>query len=111
MAGIGDDFEFQSPANQSSSPDGGGSSFPRVALIAAIVAILLGAAVGYFVFQSRRAPASQASPKPAAAPAPAAAADQIEHIDLPALDDSDALVRQRIGILSSNPLVTAWLGT
>jgi hypothetical protein len=29
----------------------------------------------------------------------------------PALDDSDALVRQRVGVLSSHPLVSAWLGT
>jgi hypothetical protein len=35
----------------------------------------------------------------------------VERIELPPLDDSDALVRQRIGILSSNRLVAAWLGT
>jgi Protein of unknown function (DUF3014) len=111
MAGIGD-YEYQSPANPPSPSDGGGSPIPRVAVIAAVVAILLGAAVGYFVFKSRRPYATEAAaPKAAAAPAPSAAADEIEHIDLPALDDSDALVRQRIGILSSNPLVTAWLGT
>ena len=111
MAGI-DEHEFQEPAGSPSysSGDGGGH---RVALIAiAIGGVAVLAVIGYFIFSGRTSPSRASAPATPAAPqASKAGGDEIEHIDLPALDDSDALVRQRIGILSSNPLVAAWLGT
>jgi hypothetical protein len=111
MAGI-DEHEFQEPAGSPSysSGDGGG---PRVALISiAIGGVVVLAVIAYFIFSGRTSPSrASATATPAAPQASKAAADEIEYIDLPALDDSDALVRQRIGILSSNPLVAAWLGT
>jgi hypothetical protein len=111
MPGI-DEHEFQEPAGSPSySSEGGGG--PRVALIAiAIGGVVVLAVIAYFIFGGRTSPSRASAPATTAAPqAPKAGADEIEHIDLPALDDSDALVRQRIGILSSNPLVAAWLGT
>ncbi len=115
MAGIGE-YEFQSPGSPPPpppappEPTGGGNL--RLILAGVAIVIVL-AAAAYFVFTSRvTRPA--ATPQASAAPPPAAkteAADDVEHIDLPPLDDSDALVRQRVGILSANPLVTTWLGT
>ena len=112
MAGI-DEHEFQEPAGNPSYSSGGGGGGPRVALIAiAIGGVVVLAVIAYFIFSGRTSPSrAAATAAPAAPQASKASADEIEHIDLPALDDSDALVRQRIGILSSNPLVAAWLGT
>ena len=112
MAGI-DEHEFQEPAGSPSYSSGGGGGGPRVALIAiAIGGVVVLAVIAYFIFSGRTSPSrAAATATPAAPQASKASADEIEHIDLPALDDSDALVRQRIGILSSNPLVAAWLGT
>ena len=114
MAGIGDDYQFQAPTDSPPPPEGAGpggpNNFTRIALIGVAVLILAGAAYWFF---GRRTPppATAAQATTAPAPAPTATADDFEHIDLPPLDDSDALVRQRIGILSSNRLVAAWLAT
>ena len=113
MAGI-DEHEFQEPAGSPSYSSGGGGGGPRVALIAiAIGGVVVLAVIAYFIFSGRTLPSRASATATPAAPQASkpGAADEIEHIDLPALDDSDALVRQRIGILSSNPLVAAWLGT
>ena len=113
MAGIGDDYQFQAPPPSPPPADDSGRGGPNVTRIALIgVAVLVLAAGAYWFFAGRTAPSN--APGPAAAtssPAPKTTADDFEHIDLPPLDDSDALVRQRIGILSSNRLVTAWLAT
>src|SRR5258705_7426503 len=113
MAGMGDDYQFQAPTDGPPPPEGtgpgGSSNLTRIALIGVAVVILAGGA--YWFFGRRTpppAPAGQATTAPA--PAPKTTADDFEHIDLPPLDDSDALVRQRIGILSSNRLVAAWPG-
>ena len=113
MAGI-DEHEFQEPAGSPSYSSGGGGGGPRVALIAiAIGGVVVLAVIAYFIFSGRTSPSRASATATPAAPQASkpGAADEIEHIDLPALDDSDVLVRQRIGILSSNPLVAAWLGT
>ena len=104
------DYEFQAPGGSSGSGGGGrGPRIPRNVLLVAGGVLLLG--LGYLIFTSLPSPSTDQGAAPTAAPQAPKAADDIEHIDLPALDDSDALVRQRIGILSSNPLVAAWLGT
>ena len=111
MAAI-DEHEFQSPAGASSHRGGGGRG-PRVsrnALLAALGVVVL-AVAGYLIFTMGTSPSNAPGQETAAAPAAPKAADDIEHIDLPPLDDSDPLVRQRIGILSLNRLVAAWLGT
>src|ERR1044071_637268 len=112
MAGIGD-YEYQAPTENtlaSGGYGGGGGGGLRVAVIALLALIVIGAAA-YFMLRGRTAPTVRPSETKAAAPAPKAVADDVEHIDLPPLDDSDALVRQRIGILSSNRLVATWLNT
>jgi hypothetical protein len=110
MAGI-EEYEFQPPDNGAAAPQGGPGPGPRGALIGLVVAVVI-AAGAYFFFTRRAAPSNASVPSTtSAAPAPKAAADDFEHIDLPPLDDSDALVRQRIGVLSSDRLVAAWLGT
>ena len=109
MPEIGE-YDFQPPSTESSGSGGDGPHFVRAALIIAGIAILAG--IGYFVFALRSAPskapatATTASPQAVRPPA-----DDVERINLPALDDSDALVRQRVGVLSSHPLVSAWLAT
>jgi DUF3014 family protein len=115
MAGIGD-YEFQAPPDGPPPPETTGPTGPDGPNVARIVliglAVLLLAVGGYWFFAGRTARPGAPGPVAAAPPpAPKAAGDEVEHIDLPPLDDSDALVRQRIGILSSNRLVTAWLAT
>ena len=114
MTGIGD-YEFQAPDSPPSGPsfhDRRGGGFWIVTILGAIVVLVLALGTSYLLFQGRKAPSSAPAPAAAAAPpAPKAAVDDFEHIDLPPLDQSDALVRQRIGVLSSHPLVAAWLGT
>ena len=106
MPGI-DDVQYQAPRDNPSSP-AGGSNTPRAALV--VAALIIVATAGYFVF-GRRSPSARGSvPTITAAPQPEKPlADDAEHITLPPLDDSDALVRQRVGVLSSHPLVSAWL--
>jgi len=114
MAGTGDDYEFQAPRDGPPPPDASAPGGPNVIWIALIgVAVIALAAGAYWFFANRTPPATAARPATATAPAqaPTTTADDFEHIDLPPLDDSDALVRQRVGILSSNRLVTAWLAT
>jgi hypothetical protein len=110
MAGEGD-YQFQTPGDgPARSPGDGSGSFPKIALVAG--AVILIAVAAYFVLGRRTPPSQPASTAAKAAPAAAKQeADDFEHLDLPSLDDSDSLVRQRIGILSSHPLVMAWLGT
>ena len=119
MPGI-DDYDFQAPDGpRQSSGSGAGPAGPppesgtnRAALVGGIVVVLVLAAAAYFFFARRTGPAPSATPEQTATTQAAKpAAEDFEHIDLPPLDDSDALVRQRIGILSSNRLVAAWLAT
>ena len=106
-----DDIQFQPPHSGGAGSGGGGSRITRAALIvAAVVVVAVVAVAGYLLYARRSSPAG--APAPAATAAPQAAkplADDAERIDLPALDASDALVRQRVGVLSSHPLVSAWL--
>jgi hypothetical protein len=107
MPGI-DDVQFQAPRKDPSSP-GGGPSLLRTALLVA-AALIIVATAGYFVVNRRSSPANAPAPSTTAAPqTEKPLADDAEYITLPPLDDSDALVRQRVGVLSSHPLVSAWL--
>ncbi len=109
MPEIGE-YEFQSSSTEASGPRGGGPRIARAALIIIVVGVMAGA--GYLIFRGRSS--RSAAPAPATTAPPQAArppADDAERINLPALDDSDALVRQRVGVLSSHPLVSAWLAT
>jgi len=109
-----EEYEFQSPTSDGSfsggSGDSGGSRNVLFAGVIVVALIALGV-IGYLTFGRRAAAPTVA--RQAAAPAPSLpkAVEDVERIDLPPLDDSDPLVRQRIGLLSSNRLVSAWLAT
>jgi hypothetical protein len=82
-------------------------------LLVGAAAVLVLALVGAYMYL--RAPSRKAAPPAAAAPVdrpPAArAAEPAELIALPPLDETDDVVREMIGRLSSHPTVAAWLTT
>ena len=83
---------------------------PPVVLIAVVVVLLLALAGGYFYL--RRTPTQLPAPAAAAKPsAPAETREQGEQIVLPPLDESDPMVRDLVGRLSTYPAVAAWLTT
>jgi hypothetical protein len=81
------------------------------------VALILVALGGLWYFGRRTEPAPAKAPAVAetavdtAPQAPRSAAEPGEQIDLPPLDESDALVRLFVARLSSHPQVAAWLTT
>ena len=85
--------------------------WPLAPLGAAAVLVL--ALVGAYVYL--RAPTQQPTPATASAPVDRSprdrAAESGDQIPLPPLDETDALVRELIGRLSSHPAVAAWLAT
>jgi Protein of unknown function (DUF3014) len=82
----------------------------------AVVLAVIGGALYYFVFR-RPAPAkvvtappvSRETPPPAAPPRALGA--EREPIELPPLDETDPIVRERVGALSSDPTIATWLAT
>jgi Protein of unknown function (DUF3014) len=83
--------------------------------VVAIIVVLLGlGAAGYFLLWRRASPnptdvrvhTDQAVPAPATAPVAEAAPS-----DLPPLEQTDTLVRDLVGKLSSHPTIAAWLTT
>ena len=89
---------------------------PIAVWIAAILLIAGMVGAVYFFLGRRNTPQSTAAPAPAA-PAPAAAAPSTAlgadplAINLPPLAETDALIRELVGGLSSHPSVAAWLTT
>lgn len=109
-----EEFEFQSPTSDRSFSGGSGSSSgSRNVVFAAVivVAVIALSVIAYLTFGRRTTPTEAPRQTAAAPPTLPKSVEDVERIDLPPLDDSDALVRQRIGLLSSNRLVSAWLGT
>jgi hypothetical protein len=81
------------------------------ALLAVIGILILALAAGYwFLRREPTAPDRVAEKKPAAT-APTAQAESGDPISLPPLEQTDPLVRQLVGRLSSHPAVAAWLTT
>lgn len=82
-----------------------------VVLIATVGVLMLTLAAGYLFL--RRSPSAPSAPAARAVskPLPAQQAEPGEQIPLPPLDETDTLVRQLVGRLSSNPAVAAWLTT
>jgi hypothetical protein len=109
MAGF-DDLHLNRTSAPEPEPEPRGRAKPFVyaGLIVAVIA------VAGFVWWARRPPATHA-PAPTAARATEAVKPPQpvsgEKIDLPPLDDSDSLVRQLVGQLSSHPRVAQWLTT
>lgn len=109
-----EEYEFQAPPGEPSFSGGSsGSGSSRNALFAAVVvvAVIALGVIAYLTFGHRTAPSTATRVQPAGQPTLPKSVEEPERIDLPPLDNSDALVRQRIGLLSSNRLVSAWLGT
>jgi Protein of unknown function (DUF3014) len=82
-------------------------------LLLALAGVLVLALAGAYLYL-RRAPSEQPAPAPAKQAADAPPGRQVEAGDrilLPPLDETDALVRQLVGKLSSHPSVAAWLTT
>ena len=85
----------------------------RALMMAVAAGLALALVLGYMYL---RAPSRQSTPAagvPSAQPkaAPNGRAEPGDQIPLPPLDETDALVRQLIAQLSSNPTVAAWLTT
>jgi hypothetical protein len=81
-----------------------------VVLVIVAAGLLLALGGGYLYL--RRAPPQPPAPAAAAKPpAPEASKEAGEQIVLPPLDESDQIVRDLVGRLSSYPAVTAWLTT
>jgi hypothetical protein len=84
--------------------------------VAIIVVVLLALGIsGYFLLWRKRAPAAsdvRVSTEQAVAPAaPKPVAEPGENIEVPPLEQSDPVVRELVGRLSSHPKVAAWLTT
>jgi hypothetical protein len=81
----------------------------RLAVIALILVVLLGAAGGYVLWRRGQT----AGPQPAQAPQSDAVQlrQETAQIPLPPLEATDAMVRQLVGGLSAHPVVAAWLTT
>jgi hypothetical protein len=93
------------------TPDGdpGASRTRRVAVIVLVLVVLLGAAGGYVVWRRGRTASPQAAKTP---PADAVKLrEETTQVPLPALEATDAMVRQLVAGLSSHPVVAAWLTT
>lgn len=83
---------------------------PRLIVIGLLV-FGVGLAI-YFIFSRTSAPVDdQAAAPPVVQPTAAPLGAAGEPIDVPALDESDSLVRELVGKLSSHPGVAAWLAT
>jgi hypothetical protein len=89
------------------------SSIPLAWLIAAAVLLVLSVgALWYFVLRDRTPPRKTVAETTVDMPRPPARrAEPGEAIDLPPLDQSDAIVRALVARLSSHPAVAAWLTT
>ena len=111
MADI-DDLSFDSgPAPAPAPPEPSGTPIWPIAIFAALFLAL----VGLWYFGGRAKPAEPAAAPRAVAQTtvelPRRTAEPGEAIDLPPLDQSDAIVRALVARLSSHPDVAAWLTT
>ena len=103
------EFELQK-SDDESAPAGSAARKSRVGWI--IAAVIVAAGVPAYLWFPRSVPETPASTAPTVAyrplPSPAKAGPAI---DVPPLDQTDALVRRLIAALSSHPRVAAWLTT
>jgi Protein of unknown function (DUF3014) len=82
--------------------------------ILAVVVLAIGIGTGWFYFKNRlgQSDTSQTNAETATPAAPTRPlGGQGDAIEVPPLDQTDALVRQLVGALSSHPTVAAWLAT
>ncbi|MGE0449873.1 MAG: DUF3014 domain-containing protein [Vicinamibacterales bacterium] len=92
----------------------GGSERPKGPWIAAGILIVAALAAAFFLLRKPSTPAENEAAAPSAASAPAPAAPlggDGAAVDVPPLDQTDALVRDMVRQLTSHPSVAAWLTT
>jgi Protein of unknown function (DUF3014) len=82
----------------------------------ALLIVAIGGGFYYFVTERRVPPKPVAvTPTPTQAPPraapPRALGADAEPLELPPLDETDPIVQERVGALSNNPTVAAWLAT
>jgi Protein of unknown function (DUF3014) len=82
--------------------------WPAIAAAVVIVALLGG---GYLVYRNRKPPATQPAVAQTTVNVPRRPAEAGDVIELPPLDESDAVVRALVTRLSSHPIAAAWLTT
>ena len=109
-----DDFSLNrnsAPEPEPLTPAPSGSAFWLIVAVV-LIALALGLA-WYFVTRSNTPPTPQTAARTVDSGRPPArrAGEPGEAIDLPPLDQSDALVRELAGRLSSHPVAAAWLAT
>jgi Protein of unknown function (DUF3014) len=102
------DLDLDQPAGSEEPPE----TKPRRGKVLGIIGVAAGLVIALaLAYMYLRAPSSTpAAGGPAAQPKAAASRAESE-IVLPPLDETDALVRQLVGKLSSNPIVAAWLAS
>jgi hypothetical protein len=107
------DDQFRKTGDERVEPERRGQPVALWIVVAALVVLV--AIAAYVVFGGRF---GKGETQPVSAPAPVAATPpaqplggDVAPIALPPLDESDALVRELVGKLSSHPRVTAWLAT
>jgi hypothetical protein len=111
------DLDLRPPDGAPRPPSPPPAGPPRRTALWGFAALLVVAAAvgGYLTFREKPMPAPAATAAPARqAPAPAPPANlggTPEPIDVPPLDQSDALVRTLVRAISTHPLVEAWLTT
>src|SRR5690349_16474810 len=99
------DFELRTP--NAADPPAEEGRRPSVWVALAILAALIGG-VAYFIYGRQPLPPEQsAESRPAVTQAPPAPPAE----PLPALDGSDAFIRQLVGTFSSHPQLVSWLAT
>ncbi|HXB53670.1 MAG TPA: DUF3014 domain-containing protein [Vicinamibacteria bacterium] len=112
-----DDFDLDRTAKDAGAPPppepwgGPRPALPLTAWVAGLGLLIAGiSALLYFFLPRPHAPSPAPPPTPTAA-SPSPGAPSPESIPLPALDASDALVRELARGLSSSPSFVAWLAT
>lgn len=104
------DYELDKTDEQPPPADSGGRR-PRAAWIVAAIVLVALAAAGYWRWSRPATPPAETGPVTAYRAAPEPARPAGPAINLPPLDQSDAMVRQLIAALSSHPRIAAWLAT
>ena len=110
-----DQLDLNIRPSESDEPIGGPRARPPAGPIIVIALLVVAAAIAaYFAFfREASAPVDQAAaPPPASREAPAGPLGGTpQPVEVPPLDESDAVVRTLVGQLSSHPRVAAWLTT
>lgn len=103
------DFYVKEPSH----PDDGGWTPPRLIAIGVLIVLVLSAGFCWYSGGSEEPPVETeaALPPPPPPPPPAPVEPEVESIELPALNDSDAFVGELVAALSAHSSLASWLVT